>query len=38
MTVVLDLPMFDTLVDMLRAVDEDASSVALDETWKLQRV
>lgn len=38
MTVVLDLPMFDTLVDMLRAIDEDVSSVALDETWKLQRV
>lgn len=32
MTVVLDLPIFDTLVDMLRVVDEDVSSVALDET------
>lgn len=32
MTVVLDLPMFDALVDMLRAVDKDVSSVALDET------
>lgn len=38
MTVVLDLPIFDTLVDMLRVVDEDVSSVALDETWKLQHV
>lgn len=38
MTVVLDLPVFDTLVDMLRVADEDVSSVALDETWKLQRV
>lgn len=32
MTVVLDLPVFDRLVDMLRVVDEDVSSVALDET------
>lgn len=32
MTVVLDLPMFDKLVDMLRVVDEDVSSIAVDET------
>lgn len=32
MTVAVDLLVFDTLVDMLRVVDEDVSSVALDET------
>lgn len=32
MTVVLDLPVLDTLVDMLKVVDEDVSSVGLDET------
>lgn len=32
MTVVVDLLVFDMLVDMLRVVDEDVSSVALDET------